>query len=75
MADSDELSIAIQPDEPEGGFDALGVDKDAVVVFSHLQKSVLRLAKPIFDGEEALPSFRSSYGLALHFCQLTARLG
>jgi hypothetical protein len=36
----------IKPEEPEGGFDALGVDKDAVVVFSHLQKSVLRLRTP-----------------------------
>jgi len=33
----------LPPEEPTGGFDALGVDKDAVVVFSHLQKSVLRL--------------------------------
>lgn len=32
----------IPPEEPVGGFDALGIDKDAVVVFSHFQKSVIR---------------------------------
>lgn len=36
----------MKPEEPEGGFDALGVDQDAVVVFSHSQKSVLRLRAP-----------------------------
>lgn len=36
----------IKPEEPTGGFDALGVDRDAVVVFSHLQKSVLRFRPP-----------------------------
>ena len=33
----------VKPEEPEGGFDALGVDRDAVVVFSHQQKAVIRL--------------------------------